>query len=205
VLHDTTGSATGVVRELHSLNTAIGGGVDFAAATTGYLTAAVTRYTTWTVGASINMDSLAANACMVSYTQAGQASNTPRASLSYRLATTQFGLWNQADTWLNDTLTPPSTGTNYRLNVTHNGTTDRKFYRNGGNQQVDAGITAKPDSSANCILLGVEDASLTELLDGKLGFVYLRASELSADWIAAEYSNLGAPESFYTIGTEEPL
>ena len=40
---------------------------------------------------------------------------------------------------------------------------------------------------------------------GKLGFVYLRASELSADWIAAEYSNLSAPGSFYIVGSEEEL
>jgi len=37
---------------------------------------------------------------------------------------------------------------------------------------------------------------------GTIGFTYLRMSALSDDWIAAEYSNLNAPGSFYTIGAE---
>jgi hypothetical protein len=36
-----------------------------------------------------------------------------------------------------------------------------------------------------------------------VGFVYLRSGALSADWIAAEYANLDAPATFYTVGSQE--
>src|SRR5690606_31985025 len=101
-------------------------------------------------------------------------SDAIRASLVYRHQTEQMGLWNQTDGWLNDTLTPPSIGVTYRMHATHTGTDNRKIYRDGANMQIDSGVAAKPDSTANALLLGAEDASLSELLDGKLGFVYLR-------------------------------
>lgn len=206
VLHDTTGSADGVIREIQPLDIALGGGVDFPRVSTAYLTAAVNRYTTWTIGASVQLDTRPGNMAIASYTLSGSTtSETIRATLAYRHQTTQMGLWNQTDGWLNDTLTPPSTGVTYRMHVTHTDTDNRKIYRDGANMQIDSGVAAKPGSTANALLLGVEDASLSELLDGKLGFVYLRASELSADWIAAEYSNLSAPGSFYIVGSEEEL
>lgn len=205
ILHDTTGSANGVVRELRPLNIAAGGGADLPGTSAGYLQSLSTRYSTWTIGISVSFDSLAANAAMASYGYSGSASNTYRATLAYRHSSTQFGLWNQADSWLNDSLSSPSTGTTYRLHATHSGTTDRKFYRNGGNQQTDSGVTEKPDALANRVLLGAEDGDLGEMMDGKVGFYYLRASELSADWIAAEYANLADPGSFYSIGSEEPI
>lgn len=204
LLHDTTGSANGVVRELRPLNIAVGGGADLPGISTGYLNSPSSRFTTWTIGVSVNLDAVGANRAVASYGASSSAANPHRATLSYRHTGTNFGLWNDTDTWLMDAAATPSTGTTYRLHVTHNGTTDRKIYRNGGNQQVDTTVVERPSVSGNRVLLGTEDGDNTELLDGKIGFYYLRASELSAAWIAAEYANINAPGSFYGVGSEQP-
>lgn len=202
VLHDTTGSSDGVVRRIEPLTTAGGGGSSFPAGNSYLLATGVTRYTTWTMGATVKLASKGSNRAVVSYEVNGSVVTTDRATFAFRNSSDRFGLWNATDSWLEGT-NAPSTGTTYRLNVTHTGTTDRKLYTNGGDQKVDSGVATKPGASANALYIGIENAVLAEDMDGEIGFVYLRAAELTAAWIAAEYSNLSAPSSFYSIGSEE--
>lgn len=205
-LHDTTGSANGVVKRLIPYRTAhAGGGANFNPTNNeAFLATSVAKLTNWSLGVSVNLAAVGQNRAFVSYDVSGSASTADRATIAYRNATTNFGLWNTTDSWLLDTITP-STGTLYRLHATHNGTTDRKIYRNGGNVQTDSGVAQKPSGSANALYIGVENTVSAEDMSGLLGFVYLRSGVLSANWIAAEYSNLNAPGSFYTVGSEEAL
>lgn len=48
-------------------------------------------------------------------------------------------------------------------------------------------------------------SSLTSLYNGSLDEVRILDIEISADWIAAEYSNQNDPANFYTIGSETPV
>lgn len=204
-LHDTSGASTGVVRRLIPYRTFGGGGVSMSAGTDEhYIATSVPTFTIWTLGASVRYTSLGQNRALASYDVNGSAATNDRATLAFRSATGQMGLWNVTDSWLMST-TSVSTGVDYRLNITQNGTTNRKIYTNGGGVQTDAGVAQKPSGGANAIYIGVENAGSVEDMDGLVGFVYLRDGELSADWIAAEYSNLDAPGSFYSVGSEEAL
>jgi hypothetical protein len=64
-----------------------------------------------------------------------------------------------------------------------------------GNLRADMAVPSDLDA----IFIGLEDTDYADATDGRLGFAYLRGSALSADWRAAEYSNLNAPASFYSI------
>lgn len=201
-LHDTSGGATGVVRVLKPLMDVMGGGVDIGDGS--WLTSDdVSRFTSWTLGATVRMATVGANRPIITYDREGGSDSTDRASLVYRQATTQLGLWNTTDSWLNASGTQ-GTGTTYRVHGTHSTTTDRKLYVNGGNVQVDSGVAQKPSGSGDCSLyMGVNNLANTEWQDGRLGFFYLRSGELSADWIAAEYANVTTPATFYSVGSEE--
>lgn len=206
IFHDTTGSANGVVYEVTDTRRNLhGGGVRFGAhsANVGaYLRATgMTRYTVWTAGITCVLRSKAANATAMSYARSAETDNAVRATNAYRQATDQFGLWNNVDTWVENTGSP-STGVAYRLNAVHNGTTNRLVYKDGTGV-TDSGVAARPASNANAFYLGMEDDSLTEPLTGELGFFYLRDEVLSASWLAAESLNLLTPSSFYTVGASE--
>lgn len=104
---------------------------------------------------------------------------------------------DSTNSWINTDTTPHvAANTPCRAVTTYNGTTSRKFYGNGALVTNDTTVTAI--SGMNDISLG---AGWTggDPFNGKVAFAYLRAEELSADFIAAEYSNLNAPASFYTI------
>lgn len=206
LLHDTTGSSNGVVRRLVPYRLFAGGGVQLGASATSqqYIAKGVTRFTTWSIGASVRFASLAGNSAMVSYDADGSTGSTLRETLVYRSATFQVGLWNTTDTWLMSTATiVPNTV--YRYNVTHNGTSDRKIYKDGGSVQVDSGVAQKPSVGADALYLGTGFQTSTETMSGLLGFVYLRDGELSAEWIAAEYANISSPSDFYIVGNPEEI
>lgn len=167
----------------------------------GYaLATGLTRYTTWTMGASASIRAKGAGSQgLVSYTQSGSTDDAKRVTMAWRQSTDRFGVWNQADSWLTAT-SAPTLDQRYRLHATYDGTTRREFFQNGVSQGVDLGITAMPHADANALYLGKSHAVADEFFDGVLGFVYIRNAILSDEWIAAEVSNLHAPESFYVCG-----
>ena len=178
-----------------------GTGIEFRGTNTNYLTISATQYTTWTIGASTKIDATGANRAIVSYAILGGGNNANRTTIAYRNVSNQLGLWNSVDGWLYSAVSP-AINTLYRFNAVHNGTTYRKLYTNGA-VVTDTGCTAYAAAGANGLYIGIEDNDFTEKMDGHIGFVYLRAEILSAEWIAAEVDNLHAPGSFYSVGAVE--
>lgn len=108
-------------------------------------------------------------------------------------------MWDANNSWLFPTVSvDPTIGTSYRCHAVYNGTTDRKFYVDGTLRGTHTTIS-NPPAGRNSLWLGQEDSDDNEHFTGTVGFAYLRPSVLSADWIAAEYSNLNNPSAFYSI------
>jgi hypothetical protein len=207
LLHDTTGSADGVVRRLEPRDVAAKTGVRFLSTTdfTGDIKCTgLSRFTQWSIGVSVKLASKGGNRCAVSYGQAGSALNTNRTSIAYRSTSDCFGFWNSTDGWILDPV-PAEIDTIYRYVATQNGTTGRALYRDGSSVVTGSASAEQPATGADCLYLGVEDGDKTEQMDGELGFVYLRSGVLSGDWIAAEAANLSAPSSFYSVGAVEDV
>jgi hypothetical protein len=205
VLEDTTGSSDGVVHRIQPRDVVLGGGL-YVGGTDSYLIATgVTRYTTWTIGATASLASKGQNRAIVNYTENGVSSLSIRPSLAYRNSSDRWGIWNNTDSWLLGSASP-TIGQRYRLNMVHDGTTVRRLYVDGSLDATDNTISARPTATANCLYIGIEDAAQAEDHDGEIGLVYLRSGVLSTDWLAAEAESLapGSP-TFCTIGTEELL
>lgn len=89
-----------------------------------------------------------------------------------------------------------------RVNVAYEGTTRRRAYYNGGDEIIDNGISAIGSTVAQFVYGSTRYDIQAFSWRGMVGWGYLRMSALSDDWIAAEYLNVGAPGSFYDIGSE---
>lgn len=159
--------------------------------------ASVTKLTAWSMGVTGVVEALPPEAsAIVSYTQDGSTTNSHRETLGLRLSPRNPGLWNSTDGWLTDSL-PVALRGQYRFNATHNGTTARKFYRNG-TPTTDSGVAQLPAGTGDALYIGKRDNGTSENWRGAIGFVYLRNGILTDDWIAAESLNLLSPGSFYT-------
>lgn len=209
VFHDTTGSGAGVVKRIRPRSVAGGGGAFLNGSNSYFKALSVTPYTTWTLGITASVNGKAANHAIVSYTENNQTSDTPRATVAYRSSTDQWGTWNSTDTWLLNTGSPVLNRA-YRLVVTYNGTTNRRLYVDS-TQNTHSANTSRPGATANCLYVGMEDATLGEGHTGTIGYLYLRNQELSQDWLTAEYKMLnkdigGSPTvPFVSVGIEEVL
>lgn len=200
LLVDVTGSAgNGVVRTLKPKSVGSVAAVEFSGNVDQfeYLTG-LTRYTSWTMGASVKLDNKAAIQGLMTYTVNGSSLSSDRVSIAYRLSSDRLGLWNDTDTWLLDTISPV-VGTVYRINASHNGTAGRKFYRDGVLTASAGSCTARPSASANALVFGIESWMRGEDMSGSMGFAYLAPVQFSDQYVAAEASNLIAPSTFYTI------
>lgn len=178
-----------------------GGGIDKSGASGEGVTATGrASFTTLTLGVTVAYDAKAQNRCAISYIRAATAaSSNRRAVVGYRDASATLGIWDLNNSWLNASPTiNPTVGTYYRLHGVWQSTTSRKLYVNGAQAATQSGITAVP-SDLDAIYIGFEDTDYAEATDGRLGFAYLIGSALSANWLAAEYSNINAPGSFYSI------
>jgi hypothetical protein len=109
----------------------------------------------------------------------------------------KYSVWDNNNSWLDSTVGTPVAGTPARVHIDYNGTTNRKIFVGGALQGTDTTITQH--TTLDTYTLGCEDPSRAEFYAGSLAFAYSRPEVLSADYIAAEYSNLNAPSSFYTI------
>ena len=158
----------------------------------------LSRYTTWTMGLTMKMSSKSTAMAMMTYTINGSSANADRATIAYRLSSDRLGLWNDTDTWLLDTISPV-VGTTYRINASHNGTSGRKFYRDGTLTASAGTSTARPAAGANTLVMGMESWTKGEDFAGELGFAYLASTAFSDHYVAAEWANLTSPATFYSI------
>lgn len=148
-----------------------------------------TDYTVFTMGVTGTISSKGVNRCLVSYhdfTTGGTPND--RISVSYSNSVTQFGVWDDLNTWLYAT-SPfnPELDEPFRLNVQYNGTTERKFFVNGELAATSGAISAH--SGMDRLRLFSEDETYNEKWHGGAGFVYLRSGLLSDAWLQAEYDN----------------
>jgi hypothetical protein len=119
---------------------------------------------------------------------------------------TKLGVWDSTNLWLY--LSPnvdPALDTSHRVNVVYNGTTARHIYYNGGDKETDSTITARGSAIAHLVMGSAFEGSQHESWRGTVGFAYCRVGVLSDAWIAAEYDNLDAPDTFSTLGAEVEL
>jgi hypothetical protein len=201
VLEDPT-SANSYLREWRPLQIAKsgGGGYDQASGTSQYLEIeSITSLTTFTLAATAIFDLKEANRAVASYHHNASGVTNNRVTVGFSNTNSSVGVWDNNNSWLLPSpAVNPTAGVAYRLHAVYNGTTSRRIYVDGALQNTQAAISAIP-SNLDHLLLGIEDDSIAEQFDGKIGFAYLRESVLSDAWIAAEYANLNNPSSFYTL------
>ncbi len=194
---EQTSGATGTVRKWKPRDETLcaGGGASIASDCNLPATG-LTSATTWTMGVTAAVSSTGSNRNIASYwNSAGSA--TARATLAYRNSSNELALWDNSNSWLSASpVFNPTLNTAYRLHGVYSGTTSRKFYINGVLKNTQTSISAPP-ASLNTLRLCNNGTG--EPFRGLIGYAYLRASALSDAWIAAEYSNVNAPGSFYTI------
>jgi hypothetical protein len=107
--------------------------------------------------------------------------------------------WDANNTWLQASPTiDPTLNQSYRVHAVYSGTSFRKIYVDGVERNSASPITAVP-TTLDTLRVFSEDADNAEPWAGKVGFVYLRGEVLPAAWLAAEYANLNAPGSFYSV------
>jgi hypothetical protein len=114
------------------------------------------------------------------------------------------GIWDTSNSWLYPSPTvDPATGTSHRINLIYNGTTARHVFYNGGNKATDNTITARGSAIAHLVMGSAFEGGQWESWRGTVGLAYCRIGVLSDDWIAAEYDNLNAPDTFSSLSAEE--
>ncbi|MBV2132058.1 hypothetical protein KRX52_04505 [Pseudomonas sp. MAP12] len=199
--------ATSVVHVISPLSTEAGGGMDIVQASgeNSYLSSSISDLSVFTLGCTVipaTYTSSNGNNAILSIST-GVYSEDKRIGLVRRNATGKFGLWHTTAGWL-DGASPVVSGTRYRLHARYNGGSSRALFVNGTKEAEQTAFVAPP-AGRTTLYLGAEDTSFFEKFAGQIGFVYLRASLLSDQWIAAEASNLSRPGDFYTVGAAEPV
>lgn len=154
--------------------------------------------TTYTLGATVSFSATTgANRTPVSYWNA--AVDNSRQSIAFRSSSNNLAIWDVNNSWLESSpAINPTLNQSYRIHAVYQGTTGRRLYVDGAQKNAQTTITALPSTLTTLNLLR-EDDTAAEPFSGKLGFVYLRGSALSAAWIAAEHANLNSPSTFYTV------
>ena len=98
------------------------------------------------------------------------------------------------------TTSPVSVGNNH-VAFTFDTTNGSVGYVDSVSVVTDSSTTANRDSGAYANLtVGARDsgAGIVEYFDGDIGFLRVRTSGVSADWISAEHENQSSPSTFYS-------
>ncbi|MEJ6845072.1 putative Ig domain-containing protein [Sinorhizobium fredii] len=196
VLRNVSGENS-VVERWSAVRSALGGGgAKFTS--DARITAQVTSPgTTWSIGVSLARSDTSTRVALALTTETGNVGNVTYASGTIRPfndGTNGALAYGSAKN--------PSAGTMARVNVVYEGSTERRAFYNGADKVVDNTLTAI-GSTVTRLVYGSDRYDLQSFSwRGTVGFAYLRMNALSDAWIAAEYSNLNAPASFYSIGAE---
>jgi hypothetical protein len=189
----TAGSASYNLTSLSALG--LGGGLVGDGVNTARMTG-LAGSTTFTLGCSAELDTIAATQALLELIPNSGVSTNTQVFLAGRGTGTEWvGFSNNADgLLLSGELVVLDTPT--RLNLKYDGTTSRQIYVNGVSAATDAGILAIGATDDHLNIMRIASGSL---MNGTIGFVYLRYEALSDDWIAAEYANASSPSTFYTV------
>lgn len=149
-----------------------------------------------TAQSSFSAGSLPHNLCAIAY----QSTTSIRLALAARDTTTDnWNQWDDNNSWIAaNTGQTITAGVARRLHVSYDGTTSRKLYVDGALATTDNTITARSSDTIYVIADSISTGG-GEDFEGKIAYAYARPEALSADFISAEYSNLNAPGSFYSI------
>jgi hypothetical protein len=204
-LTDRTGGADGSRTNTFSAATSMGlnpqgTGVQCSGSTTRLDFGSRTSRTVFTLGGSVRLDvsSVSTSRTWLMYC----TSTSVRVGMSARDTTTDnWSAWDNSNSWLGTTGPSLSStvSTASRFHLVYNGSTNRKYYSNGAIHQTSGAITARPNTDVTYVVGAANTSSAEGYLNGYLSYLYSRPEALSADYIAAEYSNINAPASFYTI------
>lgn len=174
-----------------------GGGLDISANFQQYVANAVATGTTHTIAVTITQtDFTSVNRQAVTYMPTFNNSANRCCMGHQNITGDPLSQFDSTNSFL-DSPNVHSNGVRYRMHGVWNGSTHKKFYVDGVNVATDSTISAI-GSTSDTLTIGGNGAS-SGYWRGKIGFVYLRQTALSGDWIAAEASNLAAPSSFYAI------
>lgn len=123
-----------------------------------------------------------------------------RCSLGHRNTTGDpITSWDNTNSW-NDSPTSTVQDQVYRVHGVWNGATNKQLFVDGALKTTDSTVSAV-SNTMDTFCIG-DNANNGTYHRGKVGYVYLRHQVLSADWIAAEYSNINNPTGFYSVGSE---
>ena len=174
-----------------------GGGSEHQGSTAQYKEGPVSSLgTTWTMSCSFEIDTVTQMALMT-YRDFSSGAVNDRVTLAIDDGN-KVAVWDDANSWLYASPSiNPGTGVPHRISVTYDGTS-RYLFSDGALVNTENSITAR-DAGFDYLTIGTDDETRGDPLDGKIGFVYLTGAALSEAWIAAEYANLNAPGSFYSV------
>lgn len=202
------GGASEIVRtwKLHDYAMSSGGGLNAFAVSRVLGDLAGSIGTTWTVGVSVRAQTAAAQNYFLGVVPTGAYSSTQSVHIGVDenaggTGQNRIAIFDGSNSWLYSASNAQISTTNMqRVNVAYNGTTARHLWVNGGDKGTDSGITSRGTGVSHINIAAPIENDYTAAWIGDVGgYVYLRESLLSDDWIAAEYDNLNAPSSFYSV------
>lgn len=197
VLHDTDGSANGVVKRIMPLNFEVGGGVSASAdVQIGVNSAELSQNSTLAVTLSINSNSGTSSMTAVNW--------STRYRIGYHGSQRKIGTWGaDNDLWLYTTAFIAPARTAQRVHTVYTGTGLRRLFLDGSFVQSAVGAVFPPGNSN--LWIATSTAAWATPFNGMIGFVYLRLSTLSDSWVKAEVDNIRNPQSFYIVGEPVPV
>ena len=158
--------------------------------------------TAWTVGISVQAASTAQK-YFLGVVPTGGYSSTQSVHIGadyISVSDSRVAVYDGSNGWLYSASNAQiSTAAMQRVNVAYNGTTARHLWVNGGDKGTDSTITARGAGIAHLNIGASTENNYTDAFIGLMGFAYARAGVLPDAWIAAEYANLNAPGTFYSI------
>ena len=173
-----------------------GGGLDFTSALITF--SSRTSRSVFTLGGTCRLDVAPLSANNVFHTYGQNISSRCGLNARNNGSTDSWNMWDNANSWIaGDSGGALVQDASKRLHGVYNGTTARILYGDGSVLVTDLTITARGSDTA--YFIGGTPSSGSEYLNGKCAYLYQRPEVLSPEYIAAEYSNLNAPGSFYSI------
>lgn len=203
VVDRTGGTAGTIVSGTYSdAPISLGAGCGIKAVTSPHLSwTSRTSRTVFTLGSTLRFDGTSVSVTATALAYATSSSIRMGVGIRNNGSSDAWNVWDDSNSWQGGSppLTSTTNGIAKRIHAVYNGSTSRKRYIDGAIDDTSGAITARPNTDVD--YHAFNNPGGTEPFTGNnyMAFVYARPQLLSADYIAAEYSNINAPSSFYSI------
>jgi hypothetical protein len=156
--------------------------------------------TVWSAGLTVHWVELTGDLQQAFFSMSNGTSSSQRATTAYRTSSNRLALWNSTDTWLESTYDPAYKDT-FRVASQHNGTTQRRLFKDGALAATDNTISARPSGTGSNMEFTINgsDTAGNEQGEGYYQYAWARNDYVSEAWMKADGENNIAPSSFYTI------